>query len=131
MCPRLCQLLFKSNTEYAELLLGATSLLMGFWLTLPLVHVSFMPFIVDNGIPELWGAVLMVSGILKLIGVFYEVLLIRKISCMLATLVWLCLTLTLLDVRYPRIATPAIGVFALFNALIYIKLSLIRINHNV
>ena len=128
---RLYHLLFKSNTEYAELLLGATSLFMGFWLTLDLVHVSFMPTIVDNSIPEIWGSVLMASGLLKLIGVFYEQLFVRKISCMLATLVWLCLTLTLLDNRYPRIATPAISVFALFNALIYIKLSLVRINPDV
>jgi len=104
---------------------------MGFWLTLDLVHVSFMPTIVDNSIPEIWGSVLMASGLLKLIGVFYEQLFVRKISCMLATLVWLCLTLTLLDNRYPRIATPAISVFALFNALIYIKLSLVRINPDV
>lgn len=123
---RLYQLLFRSNTEYAELLLGATSLLMGFWLTLDLVHISFMPTIINNSLPEVWGSVLMASGLLKLVGVFYEQLFIRKISCMLATLVWLCLTLTLLDTRYPRIATPAISVFALFNALIYIKLSIVR-----
>lgn len=123
---RLYQLIFNSNTEYAELLLGTTSLVMGFWLTLNVVHVSFMPIIIENGIPEIWGSVLMTSGLLKIVGVFYEQLFVRKVSCMLAAIVWLCLTLTLLDTRYTKIGTPAIGVFALFNALIYIKLSIVR-----
>jgi hypothetical protein len=122
---RISELLLTTSTEYAELLLSVLSTLAGIWLLLPVCHVGFHPWQLKHCIPECWGIMLLLSGLLKLYGVFQAVFRVRQISCGLATLVWLFLAWTFFLSDRPEfgiMAAPLTLVLAIFNALIYIKL---------
>jgi hypothetical protein len=123
---RLGQLLLKSSTEYAELLLGVVSVTMGIWLMFPYVHPSFTSWGVEHAVPETWGAILIGSGTLKLIGLFTQTFFVRKLSCMIAALVWLMIALSIIHSGDPRLSPPVIMTFSIFNALIYVKLSAVN-----
>lgn len=122
---RLNELLLATSTEYAELLLGVLSTFTGIWLFFPVCHTGFCPWQLERCLPETWGVMLLLSGILKLYGVFSMGRLTRLISAGIATLVWLCLAWTFFLAKQPEfsvMAAPLTTVLCVFNALIYIKL---------
>jgi hypothetical protein len=128
MKQRLYELFLVSSTEYAELLLGFLSLSTGFWLFLPSVSSVFQPYIIEHFIPQIVGIVLLMSGMLKLVGIYHENFAARKISCFLAAIVWGFLTASFLQLQvtqYNLIALPLTAVMSLFNALIFIKLKVV------
>ncbi len=122
---RLSQLLLHTSTEYAELLLGVISTFTGIWLLFPVCHSGFCQWQLERNVPEYWGTMLLLAGLLKLCGLFWLVFKIRQSSCGIATLVWAFLTLTFFMSDLPEfcvMAAPLTLVLAVFNALIYIKL---------
>ena len=126
---RLNELLLTTSTEYAELLLGVLSTFTGIWLLLPVCHAGFCDWQVQRLIPESWGTMLAIAGVLKLYGVFWSKFKARKSSCFLATLVWTFLMITFFQSGRPEfcvMAAPLTLVLALFNGLIYIKLTVVR-----
>lgn len=126
---RMHELLLLSSTEYTELLLGVISTFTGIWLMCPVCHSGFCDWQVGSRVPESWGIMLILAGSLKLYGVFWNRFKARKSSCFLATLVWLFLTITFFQSERPEfnvMAAPLTTVLALFNALIYIKLWVVR-----
>jgi len=125
---RLYEIFLLASTEYAELLLGFLSLSMGIWLLIPKLHSVFQPVIIDHFGPEIAGFVLTVSGVLKLVGLYKQNFVDRKISCFLACVMWLFLTIAFLQnnvTRFSIIAIPLTIVMSLFNALIFIKLKVV------
>jgi hypothetical protein len=126
---RLHELLLITSTEYAELLLGVISTFTGIWLFFPVCHSGFCSWQTTKLIPESWGTMLLVAGLLKLYGVFYQKFKARKASCFIATLVWLFLSITFVSSQRPEFCTmaaPLTMVLTLFNGLIYIKLGVVR-----
>lgn len=125
---RIIEVLFRRDTEYAELLLGVLSFLTGVWLFLPYCHSAFCPGWGLDAQPELWGGLLLFTGSTKLIGVFWRLCNLRKLSCMLATIVWLFLATSFMQLPNPAlcvIAAPLCFVLGVFNGLIYTKLHLV------
>jgi len=122
---RLNELLLHTSTEYAELLLGVISTFTGIWLCFPVCHAGFCDWQLQQHVPEYWGVMLLIAGLLKLSGILWLVFKIRQTSCGIATLVWFFLTLTFFMSNRPEFCTmaaPLTLVLAVFNALIYIKL---------
>ena len=128
---RLEEIILHSDTEYAEFLLGVLSLITGFWLCTPFysiaaVGVSFACH------PKLWGCMLLCAGLMKYIGVLRGKLGMRRASCAIAMLIWWFLAagyivptpFPVCSPKHPLISTM-LGL-GLFNALIYVKLSLVR-----
>lgn len=125
---RLYELFLLASTEYAELLLGFLSLSMGIWLLVPKTHSVFQPIIINHFGPEVAGLVLTMSGMLKLVGLYRQNFTDRKISCFLASVMWLFLTIAFMQnnvTKFSIVAIPLTIVMSLFNSLIFIKLKVV------
>jgi hypothetical protein len=127
---RLQEIILESDTEYAEFLLGMTSLITGIWLFLPFCHPYFTSGLGSTAKPEVWGSLLSFSGATKFIGVLRGKLNLRQTSCFVAMFVWWFISCVFISeggsacvVKQPM--APIMAVLGLFNALIYIKLRLV------
>jgi hypothetical protein len=128
-CGRLCDIILRSNTEYAELLMSVISIISGFWLLTKWADPHFVVWGVSRSFPHMLGILLLLSGLFKFFGVYYSIVSIRKISCFLAALIWgiLCITFIRSTVYHNyAISIPITGVLALFNTLTYSKLRSLR-----
>jgi len=123
---RISDILLRSDTEYTEFILGIISFLTGIWLFLPFCHPYFIGTMGQAAKPEVWGTMLVFSGVTKFIGVLRGRLGLRQVSCFLALLVWWFLGVVF--VTGPCLTNPLgllMFVFGMFNAFIYIKLTLV------
>lgn len=121
---RLYRLLLASDTIYTEFLMGLISLLIGIWLFSSSMNDHFVRW---YGIPATWGILLTVSGIFKIIGVVYEVIQLRIMSCMVAFIVWILLFISCWQYNRDQSLyfipfAVLTFVLACFNAFIYVKL---------
>ena len=122
------ELFLLASTEYAEVLLGFLSLSMGLWLLVPKIHTVFQPIIVDHFGPEIAGFVLAIAGVLKLIGIYKQKVYHRILSCFLACVMWLFLSIAFSQDQVTKlslVAIPLTLVMSVFNALIFIKLKVL------
>jgi hypothetical protein len=133
---RLYTLLLGTDTVYAEFMLAIFSGLVGTWLMFPWCHVLFTGVLVGNHQPsyqpEICGVLLMFSSLTKFRGLYYDTVHLRKLSCMLATFVWWYLGAVIFTSNAPiqnKLSSPLAPnsiIFGAFNALTFIKLSLVR-----
>ncbi len=116
-----------ADTRYAELLLGLISFIVGIWLCTVNAHQVFPLQKVTHHVPELWGIALIISGMLKIVGVFRSGMMLRKVSCLVASFVWIFLTCSFYQATLHSVMLIGIvtGLMAFYNAVIYIKLSVI------
>lgn len=126
-------MLFRADTEYAELLLGVLSTFTGLWLLVPAYHCGIHESAVCTAVqPEVWGVCLSVAGLTKIIGIWKGKLGTRLFSCKLACFVWLFLCAALLTTNRPlmeRLSNPLAPItliLALANGAIHLKLGLVR-----
>lgn len=125
---RTYELFLLASTEYAEVLLGFLSLSMGIWLLIPSVHTIFQPVIINCFGPEIAGFALVIAGFLKLAGIYLQKIKYRIVSCFLACVMWLFLSIAFAQDQVARlnlVAIPLTLVMSVFNALIFIKLKVI------
>lgn len=125
---RLFELFFLASTEYAEVLLGFLSLSMGAWLIVPKTHSVFQPIITNHFIPEITGFALAIAGVLKLSGIYKQQVSHRIVSCFIACIMWLFLTIAFAQnqvTKFSIVALPLTITLSIFNALIFIKLKVI------
>jgi len=118
--------LLATETEFAELLMGIISVVIGTWLCTPAAHTGFSDFHVVHKLPEIWGALLVVAGILKLWGVYNSTLPLRKLSCLIATWVWGFVAFSFYQAGLATLTGLPLAILMLvFNGLIYIKLEVV------
>jgi hypothetical protein len=123
-------IIFRTDTEYTEFLLGMVSIITGIWLFIPFAETYFQRGLGSAAKPELWGTLLLFSGLTKFIGVLRGRLSFRQTSCLIATFVWVFISVVFLT-EDPSVCTvgqplaPIMIVLGFFNALIYIKLRLV------
>lgn len=126
MSKRLFQLIFQSSTEYTELMIGIISLIAGLWLFDQSLVMCLPDWMCKNFVPDVWGSLLIFSGFLKILGVWNNVIQCRILSCFIAMIVWLTLGIILVHAAYPRLIVPVSFTLSLFNALIFMKLAIMK-----
>ncbi len=131
MTPQCCKsklihILFGTETEFAEMFMGIVSIVIGIWLWTPAAHPGFSAYNATHMLPEIWGILLIISGTMKLWGIYDSRLAFRKFSCLLATWVWGFVAYSFYRVGVaglPHLTGLPLAILMLvFNGLIYIKL---------
>jgi hypothetical protein len=131
MRKHLGDVIWRTDTQYTEFVLGILSLLTGIWLCLPISQPNFIASTVP--IPhQVWGFMLTVTGVFKFLGVLYPAIGLRIFSSFLATFVWYFLTFTFYGIArkagYCPATEPLMPITVILgscNALIYIKLKVV------
>lgn len=104
--------------------MGVISFLTGIWLFMPYCHSHFVGALGHAAKPEVWGTMLVSSGLTKFVGVLRGRLGLRQTSCFLALIVWWFLGALFIEGLANPIS-PLMFLFGTVNALIYIKLTLV------
>jgi len=123
---RLFHILLATETDFAELLMGLISVVIGVWLITPAAHIGFSTFYVVHMLPEVWGTLLLTAGLLKLGGVYNSKLPLRKLSCLIATWVWGFVAFSFYQAGLANLTGLPLAILMLvFNGIIYIKLEVV------
>lgn len=124
-------ILFEADSLQTEFIIGNISFAVGIWLWTPSAHGYFRPGMGLNLLdspnqPELWGIMLLLSGVLKILGTMSGVLLPRRISCFVALFVWSFLALRISEPvgawGHFSLAILLSGILAFINFLLLLRL---------
>lgn len=125
MRRRLYELVFCSDTQYTELLLGVLSFVLGWRMLSPLVTEAIVPW---HGVPEVahfMGGLLVLCGAMKIYAVWTQNGLFRKAAFLVSCSIWLFLAITyggrIEQMCYP-LRLPLCSSMAIFDLAIYCKL---------
>lgn len=127
---RLWAVLFTKDFEYSELQNGVVMTLWGLWmLAFSAEDQAFSQAIsILNGIaPEdVWSTMFVSIGLLKLYGLLWEVLKVRRAASMLAFVYWFYIFLALVSTSPQLFAVPISLIFALSAVWGHTRLSTMR-----
>jgi hypothetical protein len=119
---RIFQLLLGSETAFAELLMGVISITFGVWLTTPYAETRVVASLAHSPWLDRAGYALILSGLVKLIGVYLARPTYRAVSCLLAVMVWAPIGFSMLGGIDPaRMAATIAIIMVIFNGLVFIR----------
>ncbi len=127
---RLWAVLFTKDFEYSELQNGVVMTLWGLWMLLFTADdqaFSQAIAVLNSFAPEdVWSCMFIVIGLLKLYGLLWEVLKVRRAASMLAFVYWFYIFLALVSTSPQLFAVPISLTFALSAVWGHTRLSTMR-----